>query len=324
MHQRIPSSELTLDEVHLALRFVDVEWLYASFLSAMNIARPTLHPGNVLGDDPARHFTNGTERDGFARAGEPMSETISFVLDELVSKFCCRSAAIFREDASGRVQISAAGDPAKPREESVVTTAGAVRVTVEFGFTPGATERQRLDARAVAQTIAYGYAEHLGASTAPQTTVDGRILVVDYDANKQKYLRDVLETKGFRMLEAPDTPIGHARALEFAPDLIILNAIMPRLDGYEVAARLRSDPITASIPILMLMRHSQSDGPIIALSYGIVDILFDPFEPHELVRSVVKCLGRTPSNRDTSIFAPRPYDHDHVVPLTVSAASQAD
>ena len=82
-------------------------------------------------------------------------------------------------------------------------------------------------------------------SSAANTT--GHILVVDDEAKNRELLRDVLEVKGHRVTEAENGE----RALELAqeePDVILLDVMMPGLDGYEVCKRLKSNPRTAPIP----------------------------------------------------------------------------
>jgi DNA-binding response OmpR family regulator len=120
----------------------------------------------------------------------------------------------------------------------------------------------------------------------PGGRVTGSILIVDDDAEERALVRHVLEAEGFAVIEAPNGLIGHARALEFKPDLIIIDWMMPELDGHDAAIRLKADPFTAAIPIVMLTSRAQPEDKVAALDAGVQDFLTKPFEPKALNDSV--------------------------------------
>jgi DNA-binding response OmpR family regulator len=119
-----------------------------------------------------------------------------------------------------------------------------------------------------------------------ESTDTGRILIVDDDDGVRTLVRRVLEDEGFAVIEAPNGLIGHARAVEFRPDLIIIDWMMPELDGHDAAIRLKADPFTAAIPIVMLTSRSQAEDKVAALAAGVQDFLTKPFEPGPLTASV--------------------------------------
>jgi DNA-binding response OmpR family regulator len=119
-----------------------------------------------------------------------------------------------------------------------------------------------------------------------ESTDTGRILIVDDDEGVRTLVRRVLEQEGFAVIEAPNGLIGHARALEFRPDLIIIDWMMPELDGHDAAIRLKADPFTAAIPIVMLTSRSQAEDKVAALAAGVQDFLTKPFEAAPLTASV--------------------------------------
>ncbi len=119
-----------------------------------------------------------------------------------------------------------------------------------------------------------------------ESTDTGRILIVDDDDGVRTLVRHVLENEGFAVIEAPNGLVGHARALEFRPDLIIIDWMMPELDGHDAAIRLKADPFTAAIPIVMLTSRSKAEDKIAALAAGVQDFLTKPFEPAPLTASV--------------------------------------
>jgi CheY-like chemotaxis protein len=124
-------------------------------------------------------------------------------------------------------------------------------------------------------------------------------------------VRHVLQREGFSVIEAPNGLIGHARALEFRPDLIIIDWMMPELDGHDAAIRLKADPFTAAIPIVMLTSRSQAADKVAALAAGVQDFLTKPFAPAILTKSVKQQLRwrRLLADESASVVAappPRP------------------
>jgi DNA-binding response OmpR family regulator len=120
-----------------------------------------------------------------------------------------------------------------------------------------------------------------------------KILIVDDEP-------DALEVLGFKLREAGYTPIfakDGARALAAArderPDLLVLDLMLPEVDGLEVCKILRRDPATASIPILMLTARASEMDRVLGLELGADDYVTKPFSPRELVLRIKKLLART-------------------------------
>lgn len=121
-----------------------------------------------------------------------------------------------------------------------------------------------------------------------------RILVVDDEP-------DALEVLGFKLKEAGFDPIfakDGARALTAArddhPALIVLDLMLPEIDGLEVCKILRRDPATAGIPIIMLTARAAEMDRVIGLELGADDYVTKPFSPRELVLRIKKLLARAP------------------------------
>ncbi len=119
-----------------------------------------------------------------------------------------------------------------------------------------------------------------------------RVLVVDDDDLLVELVRYSLEAHGHDVLAAPDG----VRALELLGrepvDVIVLDGILPGLDGLEVLRRLRSDPKTADIPVVMLSARRQERDVLGGLSSGADDYLVKPFIPEELAIRVDRTLAR--------------------------------
>jgi DNA-binding response OmpR family regulator len=117
-----------------------------------------------------------------------------------------------------------------------------------------------------------------------------RILVIEDELPMRTALSDVLQAEGYRVLTAPDGETGLQRALEEKPDLILLDIMMPRLDGFAVCAELRR--LSNPIPILMLTAKGQVEDRVQGLDVGSDDYLVKPFSTEELLARVRALLRR--------------------------------
>jgi two-component system response regulator ResD len=117
----------------------------------------------------------------------------------------------------------------------------------------------------------------------------GTILIVEDEANIIDLVRLYLQEAGFTVAVAEDGPAGLAAYERIAPDLIILDLMLPGLDGYEVCKRIRAQSHT---PILMLTARRAEDDRVMGLDLGADDYLTKPFSPRELVSRVRAILRR--------------------------------
>src|SRR5690242_18301254 len=108
-----------------------------------------------------------------------------------------------------------------------------------------------------------------------------RILIIEDETPMRTALRDVLEGAGYRALTAVDGEDGLKRAVEERPDLILLDLMMPKLDGYEVCAELRR--LDKPVPVLMLTAKGQVEDRVAGLDAGADDYLVKPFSTEELL-----------------------------------------
>lgn len=113
-----------------------------------------------------------------------------------------------------------------------------------------------------------------------------RILIVDDEPAIRFLIYATLENEGYELLEAKDGLEADGLSLTAAPDLIILDVMMPGLSGYELCARLKADPARRNIIILMLTAKVQGDDREKAAAAGVDHYLPKPFSPAELIRVV--------------------------------------
>ena len=118
------------------------------------------------------------------------------------------------------------------------------------------------------------------------------ILVIDDEPELVKLLDYNLSKAGYLVISAKDGEAGLAAARKHAPDAIILDIMMPGLDGWEVCKRLRQDPVTAAMPLLMLTAKGEEGDRVLGLELGADDYLTKPFGVRELVARVKALLRR--------------------------------
>src|SRR6266446_6254748 len=117
-----------------------------------------------------------------------------------------------------------------------------------------------------------------------------RILIIEDELPMRTALQDVLAAEGYRVLTAADGEVGLQRALQKKPDLILLDIMMPKLDGYAVCAELRR--LSNPVPILMLTAKGQVEDRVTGLDAGADDYLVKPFSTEELLARVRALLRR--------------------------------
>lgn len=119
-----------------------------------------------------------------------------------------------------------------------------------------------------------------------------KILIVDDEPDALEILGFKLKEAGWAPLLAPDGARALALARDERPALIVLDLMLPEIDGFEVCKLLRRDPATAGIPIIMLTARAAEMDRVIGLELGADDYVTKPFSPRELVLRIKKLLAR--------------------------------
>ena len=118
------------------------------------------------------------------------------------------------------------------------------------------------------------------------------ILIVDDEDDVLDLLTVVFETEGFRILAASDGPNALALAYDEIPDVILLDVMMPEMDGWQVLRALKVEERTARIPVAMISARTEGRDKIIGLQEGAVSYVEKPFSPADVVAEVRSILGR--------------------------------
>ena len=120
-----------------------------------------------------------------------------------------------------------------------------------------------------------------------------KILVVDDEKYVVELIRDILETGGYRVIPAYSAKEALEKVYTESPDLILLDILMPRVDGYQVCRQIREDLLLSNIPIIMLTVKGGEKDEIKGLGIGADDYIVKPFRPGVLLARVKMVLKRT-------------------------------
>ena len=123
----------------------------------------------------------------------------------------------------------------------------------------------------------------------------GRVLVVDDDDVIRQLITVNLELEGFEVATAVDGEDCLDKVVDFDPVVVTLDIMMPRLDGWEAASRLRSDPRTAGVKVVLLSARAQEADLQRGDRIGVDAYLTKPFDPDELIATVRRLAGLPPA-----------------------------
>ena len=121
-----------------------------------------------------------------------------------------------------------------------------------------------------------------------------KILVIEDEADILELLVYNLQREGYRVLSCRDGDEGLAVALQELPDLILLDLMLPGLDGIEVCRRLKADISSSAIPIIMVSAKGEESDVVLGLGVGADDYVAKPFSPRELTARIKAVLRRSP------------------------------
>ena len=118
------------------------------------------------------------------------------------------------------------------------------------------------------------------------------VLLVEDEEPLRRVLRELLEREGFAVLEASDGVLALDEVDRGAPDIVVLDLNLPRLDGYGVLSHLRARQATSSLPVIVLTAKGDEDSEVRVFEFGASDFLTKPFRPRALSARINALLGR--------------------------------
>lgn len=123
-------------------------------------------------------------------------------------------------------------------------------------------------------------------------SVSKKILIVDDEQDIVETLKFMLEAQGYECFCAYDGETGLSLAKEIIPDLMILDVMMPKINGYKISRLLKYDTKYKDIPIIMVTARSQEDDKIIGQETGVNEYITKPFELDEVISKVKEYLDK--------------------------------
>lgn len=126
-----------------------------------------------------------------------------------------------------------------------------------------------------------------------------KVLVIEDEPDILEVIQYNLEREGYKVVACRDGEQGLSRIRTDAPDLVVLDLMLPGMDGTEVCRQVKSDPVTRSIPIIMVTAKAEESDMIIGLGLGADDYIAKPFSPRELVARIKVVLRRGPLREES-------------------------
>jgi two-component system alkaline phosphatase synthesis response regulator PhoP len=121
----------------------------------------------------------------------------------------------------------------------------------------------------------------------------GKVLVVDDEANITQILEFSIASEGFEVITAQNGEEAIERARREQPDLIILDIMMPKIDGYEACRILKANPLTRNIPVVLLTAKGRDIDRRLGYEVGATDYIVKPFSPNKLIERIQRLLSCT-------------------------------
>ena len=128
----------------------------------------------------------------------------------------------------------------------------------------------------------------------------GTVLVIDDEKDLIELIQYNLEKEGFQVISAVDGEAGLALASQEIPDVMLVDLMLPGIDGLEVCQRLRRDERTAGIPLIMVTAKDSESDRVVGLELGADDYVTKPFSPRELAARVKAVLRRSSNHKPAS------------------------
>jgi type II secretory ATPase GspE/PulE/Tfp pilus assembly ATPase PilB-like protein/CheY-like chemotaxis protein len=250
----------------------------------------------IAGNESVERINDGAREAGMrslwesgvahVRKGETTIEELLRVL-EAPQEGSARAGGPSRDnagDASARKPSS--GSSGRP---SAVTT--PVMDDEESPSSPGPA-RRRSGTRHSAPTTFTGDSFELVEEASVRKPTVKRVLLVEDEEALRRVMKDLLEREGFVVYEAGDGVIALDEVDRLAPDLVVLDLNLPRLDGYGVLSHLRARPATQKLPVIVLTAKGDEDSEVRVFEYGASDYLTKPFRARALSARIHSLLDR--------------------------------
>lgn len=180
-------------------------------------------------------------------------------------------------------------DPARPQHPSAMT---APVLDDEDGPSAAGHPRRRSSGRHATPVTFTGDSFELVEEGKARKPAAKRVLLVEDEESLRRVMKDLLEREGFIVFEAADGVIALDEVDRLAPDLVVLDLNLPRLDGYGVLSHLRARPATQRLPVIVLTARGDEESEVRVFEYGASDYLTKPFRARALSARIHSLLDR--------------------------------
>jgi len=119
------------------------------------------------------------------------------------------------------------------------------------------------------------------------------VLIIDDSPTQAANQRRILESTGFNVLTECDATLGLATAKSKLPDVILMDIVMPGMNGFQATRKLSKDPITKNIPVILVSTKNQKIDRVWGARQGAKAYIAKPVNPAELLEAIQKCLDQT-------------------------------
>jgi len=249
----------------------------------------------IAGNESVERINDGAREGGMKSLWESAVQHVrqgETTLDELLRVLEAPQEGSARS-ASPRVTTEVA-NPVHPSEQRSSRAVPQVNDDDEGPSAPSATEppRRRSGARHTPPVAFSGEAFELADEEKIKRPAAKRVLLVEDEESLRRVMKDLLEREGFVVFEASDGVIALDEVDRLAPDLVVLDLNLPRLDGYGVLSHLRARPATQKLPVIVLTAKGDEESEVRVFEYGASDYLTKPFRGRALSARIHSLIER--------------------------------
>jgi type II secretory ATPase GspE/PulE/Tfp pilus assembly ATPase PilB-like protein/ActR/RegA family two-component response regulator len=249
----------------------------------------------IAGNESVERINDGAREGGMKSLWESAVQHVrqgETTLDELLRVLEAPQEGSARS-SSPRVTTEVA-NPVHPSEQRSSRAVPQVNDDDEGPSAPSATEppRRRSGARHTPPVAFSGEAFELADEEKIKRPAAKRVLLVEDEESLRRVMKDLLEREGFVVFEASDGVIALDEVDRLAPDLVVLDLNLPRLDGYGVLSHLRARPATQKLPVIVLTAKGDEESEVRVFEYGASDYLTKPFRGRALSARIHSLIER--------------------------------
>jgi CheY-like chemotaxis protein len=250
----------------------------------------------IAGNESVERINDGAREGGMKSLWESAVQHVrqgETTIEELLRVLEAPQEGTARSGGAQRVTTEEA-NAVRPPEPRGSRSVQQVNEDEESSSTSATTEapRRRSGARHTAPLTFSGEAFELADEEKIKRPAAKRVLLVEDEESLRRVMKDLLEREGFVVFEAGDGVVALDEVARLAPDLVVLDLNLPRLDGYGVLSHLRARPATQKLPVIVLTAKGDEESEVRVFEYGASDYLTKPFRARALSARIHSLIER--------------------------------